>query len=119
MTFSLMNIYHMQVDVAFSKALNISNAGGRRSRVAAKGFVQEFGYTAASISEAKASVVELISKELGPDDDVTVSFDWCGMIKEHELEDQVYSDPEIVNAASFANPTERGLWYRSGRAFYE
>jgi len=114
-----LNIYYMQVDVSFSKAIKVSNARGCLPSDIAKGFIQEFGYTASSVSKAKVSIVELISKELGLDDDVTISFDWIGVIKEQELEEQVYSDSDIVNSESFSNPTKKGLWYKSGRAFYK
>ena len=114
-----LNIYYMQVDVAFSKALTVSDSGRHRSNGLAKGFVQEFGYTASSVSDARVFVEQLISKEFALGDAATITFDWIGIIKEQELEDEVYSDSDIVNSPSFANPTQKGLWYKSGRAFYE
>ena len=113
-----LKIYYMQIDVAFQKALEVSRLGGNRSRGIVRGFIQEFGYTASSASEARAFVREIILNELCFEVAVSISFDWIGVIKEDALEDEVYSDQDIVNSASFTNPTIQGLWYKSGRAFY-
>lgn len=110
-------IFFLNIEIKFSKPMNMDNETGCSSRPIA-GCFQEFGCTARSLEEAKRLVEEIVRREFQPARLKAVVFTRCAVIASGSLSSEILSDDDIVGSPSFKDPKQRGVWYRSGHGFY-
>lgn len=112
-----MNIYWIGLTIAFSEPMPIVS-DAKKSEENAGGFFQEIGCTGDNEEDARRMVVsELKTIDWLNLSSSTLTIDRIGLISASELQLEIYNDPEIREAL-IADPTKRGIWYISGRAFF-
>ncbi len=113
-----MNIYWINIEVNFDDDIPIINTDDNETLKNAQGFFQEFGCTDANENDAK----NLINEYLKETNDFKTSkmktnFNRVATINFNDIDSEIYGDDDIKDSL-LSNPTLKGIWYASGRAFF-
>ena len=114
----LLNIFWINLEVIFSSKMPLLNDQKNEVSSGATGFFQEYGCTADDENELK----EIIHADLNEMEwldllKTKISFERIGIISQEEIQSEIYADLDIREALK-ANPRKKGIWYKSGKAFF-
>ncbi len=113
-----MDIFWINLEIQFKEEVSILNAKNDDVLREAQGFFQEFGCTDIDEKSAKEQIQNYL-RELDWFDasKMKVKFPRIGTIDSRDVDSEIYSD-EDINSSLIGEPSLKGLWYISGKAFY-
>ena len=113
-----LNAYWFTLDISYSPPLIVLDENEKPTGEVAYGAIVEIGLTDNSEQEARNRALSFIHEVGGWDSSqYSVTFDHVGYLDETALKQEVYGDPE-VSESLIQDPSERGIWYKTGFGFY-
>ena len=98
--------------------MKVTNSNGSREDYFSDGAFLEVGVTNESETSAAKVIEDMISQITGWDNKkYTTKLDRVGIIDINDIQIEIYADDDI-NESLIQDPLHKGIWYRSGFAFY-
>lgn len=112
-----MPIYWLNIDVKFKKPMDFEDEEDDETiNRKIVGYLQNIGATFPNEQELKASVQSLVDEDFDKND-VEIVYEHVGVIAPNKIKEEIYDDGDVMHNLR-SEPTENGIWYRTGRGFY-
>jgi len=113
-----LSAYWFTLDISFGPALQILDEHEKPTGETAYGAILQIGVTDVSEKDAKHRAVSFVHEIGGWErSQYSVNFDYVGILDDDAMRKEIYGDPEIKDSL-VQDPSERGVWYKSGFGFY-
>jgi hypothetical protein len=110
--------YWFTTDISFDPPLQIADKYEKPTGEVAYGAILEIGVTDVSEEHAKHRALSFIHELGGWDTSkYSVTFNRVGILDEDAMQKEIYGDPDLRQSL-MQDPSERGVWYKSGFGFY-
>ncbi len=110
--------YWLTLDISFDPPLQIADEYEEPTGEVAYGAILEIGVTDVSEEDAKYRALSLIHEVGGWDRSrYSVTFNRVGILDKDAMQKEIYGDTGVKESL-IQDPSERGVWYKSGFAFY-
>lgn len=114
----MVQVYWLAIDISFSPPLIFADNEEGSTGEKAFGALIEIGVTETSEEDAKKQAISHIREFSDWDNSqYSVAFDHIGVIETNDIQSEIYGDNDICDSL-IQNPSQKGIWYRSGFAFY-
>jgi len=113
-----LSAYWFTVHISFDPPLQIGDEYEKPTGEVAYGAILEIGVTDVSEDDAKHCVLSFIHEIGGWDrSQYSATFNHVGILDEDAMQKEIYGDPDVKESL-LQDPSERGVWYKSGFGFY-
>ena len=113
-----MPIYWLELNVKFKEPMDCEDEeDGKITYSKIYGYMQHLGATFPNEEELKAEIASLVYEDFDAAN-VDIVYDDIGIIPPHKLNKWIHEDTDM-HLRLRSEPTNNGIWYRTGRGFYE
>ena len=114
---TMLNIYWLITNTVFSTPLSMRDENGEEINEYAYGYYKELGITASTEEHAKSICYNhlRITDDLSTSD--IIQYEHIGLIPPSDVQSEILND-EDINDCLLQSPRKEGVWYVSGRGFY-
>ncbi len=114
-----MPIYWLNIDVKFKEPMELEDEEDEKtSYQKIYGYLQNIGATFPNEKALKAAIANLVYEDEFIDAaNAEIIYEYIGVIPPNRVQKEIYKDRDIAHLLR-SEPTNDGIWYRTGRGFY-